>query len=220
MEPQRNGILVGADAVVHASRVGPLVGQVLIVEQRNRAPALREDARDFVEVALAGILEVPQPAARILAVFADHGDAIHILHRFGDRRADADPVFRRLLPSHVVFGKLVHIEIHGSYARRVPRAVQAVTVEQPADKDVGVRIRKPGIQYARHPRARIGCLCRSCVDQSRTRECRDPVSTCQNLTLSPNWNWREVLRCEVTCPKLWLVTEPLGELNCGVLNRL
>ena len=210
----------GADAVVHTSRVGPLVGQVLIVEQRNRAPALREDARDFVEVALAGVLEVPQPAARILAVLADHGDAIHILHGFRNRRADADPVFRRLLSSHVVFGKLVYIETHGSYARRMPRAVQTVTVEQAADEDVGVRIRKPGIQYTCHARARIGCMCHSCVDQSRARQCRDPVSTCQNLILSPNWNWREVLRCEVTCPKLWLVTEPFGELNCGVLNRL
>ena len=71
-----------------------------------------------------------------------------------------------------------------------------------------------------HAHADAGGASRPAWSQSRARQCRDPVSTCQNLILSPNWNWREVLRCEVTCPKLWLVTEPFGELNCGVLNRL
>src|SRR2546422_7858387 len=148
-------------------------------------------------------------------MFPNHGDAVHILHRFGDRRADANTILLRLLPSHVVLRKLVDIEVHGSHARGVPRAVQTVTVEQAADKDVGMRIRKPGIQDTPHPRQWSGC-----IRYPRAGECRDPISTRQNLILSPNWNWREVLRCEVTWPKLWLVTEPFGELNCGVLNRL
>ena len=59
--------------VVHVSGVGPLVGQVLIVEQRNRAPALREDGTPTVlKLSFPGDKEFATEATA-LAVFDGRG---------------------------------------------------------------------------------------------------------------------------------------------------
>ena len=139
----------------------------------------------------------------------DAGDCL------GHRITNTDPMLCRLFPSHVIEWKLIDVEGDGLNVRCMPPSVQTVAVEQAAEEDICVRIRRVNVENARDARTTSGRL-RECA-ASRERE---PVSPCQNAIFNPNWNCRDVLACRVTVPNCCDVTAPFGAANCGVLNRL
>jgi hypothetical protein len=69
--------------------------------------------------------------------------------RFGNRRIDLCAELIRLLACHVVEGELIHVHRHDVHTRGMAFSVEAVTLEQPAHEDVGVRVRKVSIDNRR-----------------------------------------------------------------------
>ena len=79
-----------------------------------------ERANDLVEVALSGIHEIAARGARIVAMLADDNDPIDTVDGLGHGTANANAVFGRLLPGHVVVRELIDIEGHCLQFRLVP----------------------------------------------------------------------------------------------------
>src|SRR5436190_18020988 len=97
----------------------------------------------------------------------------------------------------------------------MPCAVEVVTIQQPAHEDVGMRIRRVGVQDTGNTRTGSGRHGKAAPAGDR-----EQISACQNAIFNPNWNCRDVLAWRVTWPNCADVTEPFGAANCGVLSRL
>ena len=75
-------------------------------------------------------------------MFADNGYSVDAVNRFRHGGVHPDSILLCLFASHVVERKLVDIEGHSSQTRRIPLAVESISVKQSAHEDVGVRIRR------------------------------------------------------------------------------
>ena len=131
-----------SSGVVDVSGVLPIVGQVLVYEDRHHPATLPKDRQHFVPESTFGILGVARGRPGIVSVLGDEQNTIHGQRtrsqgeRVGDISSDPEPVGGGQEPTDVVGRPLLDIE-RGQLQRRLfPRAVEHVRQEQSTGDDI------------------------------------------------------------------------------------
>ena len=124
------------------SGVLPIVGQVLVYEDRHHPATLPKDRQHFVPESTFGILGVARRRPGIVSVLGDEQNTIHGQRArsqgegVGDISSDPEPVGGGQEPTDVVGRPLLDIE-GGQLERRIfPCAVEHVRQEQSTGDDI------------------------------------------------------------------------------------